>query len=316
MKIRRKITNCVRKIEALQKKVTESETEPEELTEEAVAEEDELSDEQRDAIEKEIERLPKEADDLWEKCKEHSEATKYGHYLQLHIGLTSFYNALDKYLSPSSKRPRGLLEFVLNKSIELFSGAFMAEHSGFEQTNGRALKSLEKFKEIASVCVASYESTHPLHNQVKERFAEYEVVAEKLYTLCKLMKSQKKLSCEEFDAAVAHFIDAWNTTFPNVPYFNKLHFVMVHLPLFVKEYGFCGRASGESHESVHARIARIKACIKRMSSSTQMGCTLFVIATSNLQCNNNQKTNRHKKWEIQREKKSKLQDDVDMVSAY
>mmetsp|Transcript_22812 Transcript_22812/g.40100 ORF Transcript_22812/g.40100 Transcript_22812/m.40100 type:complete len:109 (+) Transcript_22812:159-485(+) len=57
---------------------------------------------------------------------------------------------------------------------------------------------------------------------------------------------------------------------------------MSHLPDFVEEYGICGRASGESHESVHAMLARAKESMARMASTQQKYRTLFARATVNL----------------------------------
>mmetsp|Transcript_6110 Transcript_6110/g.13845 ORF Transcript_6110/g.13845 Transcript_6110/m.13845 type:complete len:175 (+) Transcript_6110:1329-1853(+) len=119
----------------------------------------------------------------------------------------------------------------------------MAEHGGFEQTNGRALDTIGKFGLIAKVCVAAYPSTHPIHSKVKEDFALYEDVAAKLHSLALLMKSQKKIDSDQFDNTLLDFILAWDETFPGRTYFNKLHFVMMHLPDFVEEFGICGRAS-------------------------------------------------------------------------
>ena len=122
----------------------------------------------------------------------------------------------------------------------------------------------------------------PLQSQVKDLFEEYQDLAKKLYVLCRLMKSQDKLDSETFDDAVLDFIIAWNSVFPDIPYFNKLHFVMMHLPDFVEDWEICGRASAESHESVHARFARRKANVSRMVSTVQRYKTLFSRSVANL----------------------------------
>ena len=61
----------------------------------------------------------------------------------------------------------------------------------------------------------------------------YEKLAEKLYALAVIMKSQAKIDPDEFDNTVLDFILVWNKVFPEVPYFNKLHFIMIHYPEFV-----------------------------------------------------------------------------------
>eukprot|EP00579_Thalassiosira_antarctica_P023502 CAMPEP_0201978894 /NCGR_PEP_ID=MMETSP0904-20121228/65555_1 /ASSEMBLY_ACC=CAM_ASM_000553 /TAXON_ID=420261 /ORGANISM="Thalassiosira antarctica, Strain CCMP982" /LENGTH=110 /DNA_ID=CAMNT_0048530711 /DNA_START=276 /DNA_END=605 /DNA_ORIENTATION=+ len=96
------------------------------------------------------------------------------------------------------------------------------------------------------------------------------------------MKSQKKIDPADMDYKVIEVVLAWNDTFPGKEYFNMLHFVMAHLPAFVHRYHICGRASGESHESVHCMINRMKDAVKRMTSVTKMYRTLYVRCTSNL----------------------------------
>ena len=96
------------------------------------------------------------------------------------------------------------------------------------------------------------------------------------------MKSQKKIDSTKFDDAVIDVIVEWDSVFPDEPYFNKLHFVMCHLPEFVRRYHICGRASAESHESVHATMQRMKNSIKRMSSTRKMYQTLFARTTASL----------------------------------
>ena len=60
-------------------------------------------------IDSEIENLCEQAPDLWERCKDHALISNYGHYIQLKIGLMSFYSAFLKFLSPTSKQPHGRL---------------------------------------------------------------------------------------------------------------------------------------------------------------------------------------------------------------
>jgi len=234
-------------------------------------------------IDEQITALREKADEIWEKCKHHSTETHYSHYVQLQLGCAPFYKALAKFLQPQSKRPHGPLEFTFNNGLEYIGGGkFNAEHGGFEQTNGKAMNSLERFDDIATACEVTYPEGHRLHDQVKAYFAKFRVLAAKLFALTKLMKSQKKIDPADMDYKVIEVMLAWNDTFPGKAYFNKLHFVMVHLPEFVHRYHICGRASGESHESVHCMINRMKDAVKRMASVTQMFKTLYARCTSNL----------------------------------
>ena len=216
---------------------------------------DELEEDDGAQIDSEIENLREEADVIWEECKEHTESSNHGHYLQLQIGNMMFYTALLKFLSTSLERPPRWLDFSFNNAIEQLAGdEFMAEHRGFEQTNVRALNSFGKFGLIAKVCAAAYPTSDPKHKKIREDFALYEDLARKLHALALLMKSQKRIDSNNFDNKLLDFILAWNKAIPGKTYSNKLYSVMMHLPDFVEEYGICGRVFEESHESVHARI--------------------------------------------------------------
>jgi len=236
-----------------------------------------------DEINDQIDELREQANDLWEQCKTHAVDSKYSHYVGLSIGLLSFSKAITKFLHKKSKRARGKLEHAFNNALQyLGGGAFNAEHGGYEQTTGRAMNTLKNFDDIASVCENTYPAEHALHNTVKADFAKYREVAKKLYILTCKMKSQSRLDSEEFDDAVIDTIVAWNAAFPDEPYFNKLHFIMCHLPEFVRRYRMCGRASAESHESAHAMIHRLKNSVKRLPSTNKRGELLFARTTANL----------------------------------
>ena len=75
---------------------------------------------------------------------------------------------------------------------------------------------------------------------------------------------------------------ALDKAFPGKLYLNKIHFVMMHLPEFVEEFGICSRASAESHKSVYAMTARVKEVTKRMASTKHKYHTLFARASANL----------------------------------
>ena len=50
----------------------------------------------------------------------------------------------------------------------------------------------------------------------------------------------------------------------------------------VKEHHICGRASGESHESVHCQINKRKEAMIGTSSTEKMQATLYARSTANL----------------------------------
>ena len=83
-------------------------------------------------IANETEKLHGSADGIWEKCKEHAEASKYGHYIQLHMGQMTFCEGLVKFLSLASKIPNGKLEFIFNHALQFIGGGKFEVENGFD----------------------------------------------------------------------------------------------------------------------------------------------------------------------------------------
>ena len=234
-------------------------------------------------LESSVEDATKKIADLWEQCPEHCSSSGYGHYCKLQVGLSELYQALNKFTSDKSKRPRGKIEFLFNNLIESIGGGeFMAEHGGFEQTNGRALNTLQKFPEIVSVILSSYADDDPKKQLAEEIFGKFEDLAEKTFKLMTYLKSQERRCPDEFLDLLLDFVMSWEDTFPDVPCFNKLHFLMRHVVEFIDEYGIYGRVSSESHEAMHAKIGRIKQVLKSMTSTRQRMETFHARASSNL----------------------------------
>lgn len=96
------------------------------------------------------------------------------------------------------------------------------------------------------------------------------------------LKSQKQLPIDEIEKLLLDFIDAWEAAWPFVPYFNKLHWLMAHVLEFIEEYGIYGRLSAESHESVHARLMKMKDNLNRMASTEQRFSTFYARAAVNM----------------------------------
>ena len=73
-------------------------------------------------LESSVEDATKKIADLWEQCREHCSSSGYGHYCKLQVGLSELYQALNKFTSDKSKRPRGKIEFLFNNLIESIGG--------------------------------------------------------------------------------------------------------------------------------------------------------------------------------------------------
>ena len=77
----------------------------------------------------EIERLAISIEDtsikiseLWEQAKDHCSNSGYGFYCKLQIGLTELYSGLEKFLKDKCKHPRGVIEHLFNRLIEIVGG--------------------------------------------------------------------------------------------------------------------------------------------------------------------------------------------------
>ena len=234
-------------------------------------------------LQSEVEEATERIAELYEQCHDHISSSGYGHYCKLQLGLTEFYTGLTKFLSKKSKHPRGKIEFLFNNLIESIGGGkFNAEHGGFELTNGQALDTLENFEEIVRVILSSYATDDPKEPTAKKLFKQYADLSAKTFELMKYLKSQKRLDEEVFMNLLLDFVLAWEETFPDVPCFNKLHFLMRHVVDYIIEYGIFGRGLAESHEASHADINRLKSVVKHMTSTKQRMATLHARSPSRL----------------------------------
>ncbi len=118
---------------------------------------------------------------------------------------------------------------------------YMAEHSGYEQTGGRVLNTLENFADIKALCISAIDPEDARKEKAEEMFKKAEHLAKHLYNLLVFLKSQKKRCPERAKKLLLDFFDAWDATFTIIRHINKLHFLMEHVIEFIERYGVCGR---------------------------------------------------------------------------
>ena len=64
---------------------------------------------------------------------------------------------LTSYLKNFSKKPKGMAEHAFNAGLQRIGGAkFMAQHTGWEQTTGNGINTLQHFGKIADVVESVY----------------------------------------------------------------------------------------------------------------------------------------------------------------
>jgi hypothetical protein len=189
------------------------------------------------------------------------------HHAQLLQGVRTLVDALTKFLSGSSKRAHGKLEYMFDFALQTIGGgSFSAEHGGREQTNGKAMISIENFDEIMDVCIYSL-SDEPDEEHIVVKLELFKTAGKALFDLTKLMKQQTKLEPDVFNRATAWFLLNFEAAFPNTVYYNKLHFLASHVTEFVKEYHCYGLLSAEGHESKHASFAKQTALARYLGNN-------------------------------------------------
>ena len=93
----------------------------------------------------------------------------------------------------------------------------MKEHGGQQQTNKRALNTLERFPAICEAILSSHAANNPMKSMSKKILSNVDDLAKKYFELIKLIESQKKINSEKFLDLLLDFVLAWDATFPDVP---------------------------------------------------------------------------------------------------
>ena len=95
-----KLTAKVAQLKALRIKTADLQEDKDLTLTELVELEKEVS-----ALDEEIAESVTKMNELWIKCRTHNIESKYGHYVQLLVGLSELYKALTKFLASNLKRP-------------------------------------------------------------------------------------------------------------------------------------------------------------------------------------------------------------------
>ena len=166
-------------------------------------------------IDNKIETLTRKFEEMFETLMSQLDTTEYAHHAQYLKGTKLFVDRLTEFFSTSSKLARGRLEWVYETSLRrIGGGSFCPEHGGRDQTNGKAMKSLECFSEIIDACIASYACQPEWKRaEVMKRFEGFRVAGEALFQMNLKIKSQKKLDPDEFESSILTFLVALEKAF-------------------------------------------------------------------------------------------------------
>lgn len=107
-----------------------------------------------------------------------------------------------------------------------------------------------------------------MHVWLKTHFEKIALVAQLLSKIMIYMKSQTKRDPKLFRDLLFQFSMAWKDAFPDKNTFNKLHFLLYHLPDYVDFWEMLGIVNEESFEAFHAKVVSVKDDLSGMPSIT------------------------------------------------
>ena len=239
-------------------------------------------------------QLKQEAEKLTEERLSHSVETTYGIYNRKIEGLETYIALLEKNFKSysTSNKPRGRAGWGFFKSAEYDGrGSFLPQHSGLEMTNGKSMNFMQSFQSVCKRVIGMYapdqDSTSPpslqdmaMHAWLKKWFGKIEIVAKILFKIMVFIKSQEKRDPNNLRDLLFEFSIAWCNAFPDKNTFNKLHFLLYHLPGYVEFWEMLGIISEESFEAFHAKLCKTKGDLKGMP------CTTARVNTTNARTQN------------------------------
>jgi hypothetical protein len=190
--------------------------------------------------------------------------------------------AMKKVVSDSTGAPAksdsfNEAQFVFYRSIKQYAGAGFNKARGgdsVELTNNRGMKALERRQEIASITSKAFEKSNPEKNAAVIEVMEWWLqMADELYEISKLLKSQQKLTGDRLQTLKRHVLKygiGWRKRVTwKKPVFWKMHTLECLFINFAGVHGFGGRVSTEGFENKHFLMRRLKAMLSSMFNTGQ-----------------------------------------------
>ena len=146
-------------------------------------------------------------------------------------------------------------------------------------TNADSINYMQNFQSISKRVIGMYApdptSSTPqslqdmaMHAWLKTFFEKVALVAQVLSKIMIYMKSQRKRDPKLFRDLLFQFSIAWKDAFPDKNTFNKLHFLLYHLPGYVDLWEMLGIVNEESFKAFHAKLVSVKDDLSGMPSIT------------------------------------------------
>jgi hypothetical protein len=186
---------------------------------------------------------------------------------------TKLVSDYTKEKEDDTKPVTGKAAFTFRRAITLQAGNFNAQHGNKELTNSRGIDALENRKTVSILLRDVYanmdDAIHQaLHGELAVVADFYDEIAEPLYLLSKLMKSQDKVTPARKKVMKECLVKigvAWRKCIDwKKPVFWKMHMAECALVAFVNEHQMCGRASAKGFENLHFDLHILKAMLAPM----------------------------------------------------
>jgi hypothetical protein len=166
-------------------------------------------------------------------------------------------------LKGASKTNDGLelldeVEFIFHRALKQFSGAIKRQHG----TNGHGINALAKRHEIHRMVCKAYPGDHTCAAKVKDIMDWWLQLANNLFEICILLKSQSKMTPNRVKKLKYHIVwygIRWRKQVTwKCPVYWKMYTMECCLMNFVIKHGVAGQVSTEGFENKHHVMANLK----------------------------------------------------------
>lgn len=172
----------------------------------------------------------------------------------LRNGAQFFKERIDAYMK--SKKAKGKAQHNFRVAIQCTGCTYQKQHGGMQLSNADGVSLLEQWNWVIKTVSEAYEPGSDRQREVRKLMIESKSIADPLFEVAKLMKSQCKWTprmLEDYDKQAAAVFSHWRGLFPDKNVFPKLHDMVQHVPEFISEHGMYGRCSEESLEGYHVK---------------------------------------------------------------
>lgn len=219
----------------------------------------------------EIRQLTDEFDEAVEERKRISIETGFGDNNRKERGLNNFVKTIKESLAKKDTQAcASQAEFLFLQSMRRYAGHFNKQHGSIELTNSRGMQALANAATIRELTCSPFVDDAGKHAKVTQVMDWWFFMAEILYDIGKILKSQAKFTeekLEQYDCLLAKYGISWRqriTWKRGTAVFFKLHCMECSFRRFAMKYGMTGRASTEGFENTHYHLTALGNMLSRI----------------------------------------------------